>query len=210
MDCYRYNAFELFGFDVLLDSNLKPWLLEVNVSPSLHSSSALDEAVKIPLINDTLNIVGFHLPVSKNHSDEELAQELGETGEEPISYDNRMYTPIITTNEKFKHCSFVSKLNRYEYLERILQDLTPDDVRHLIVYEDELTQLGSYDKIFPTADTHTYLKYFEKNRYHNLLLDAWETKYHKRRTQGVELLRNLCKQKMHLRVARKNEIAIQN
>ena len=43
----RYSCYELFGFDVLLDSDLKPWLLEVNISPSLHSTSALDLSVKV-------------------------------------------------------------------------------------------------------------------------------------------------------------------
>lgn len=205
----RYNAYELFGFDVLFDSNMKPWLLEVNVSPSLHSASLLDEAVKLPLINDTLNMVGFHIPVSKRFSDEELAAQLqlGQTSANPLFYDNRMYTPLITKNEKFKHYNFSNKFNRSDYLDKILTDLTPDDVRHLIVYEDELTQLGSFEKIFPTTETHKYFKYMEKLRYHNLLLDAWEAKYHNTRHKGVQLLRNLCQQKFHLRVARKNEAA---
>jgi len=37
------QAFEIYGFDVLLDSNLKAWLLEVNVAPSLSSSSPYDK-----------------------------------------------------------------------------------------------------------------------------------------------------------------------
>uniref|UniRef100_S4RG44 Uncharacterized protein n=1 Tax=Petromyzon marinus TaxID=7757 RepID=S4RG44_PETMA len=51
----RRSCHELFGFDVMLDEKLKPWLLEVNISPSLHSNSPLDVAVKVQLIKDLVN-----------------------------------------------------------------------------------------------------------------------------------------------------------
>lgn len=54
----RTNCFDLFGFDVLLDSDLKPWVLEVNLSPSLATDSPLDLYIKGHLIADTLNLVG--------------------------------------------------------------------------------------------------------------------------------------------------------
>lgn len=41
------TCYELYGFDVLLDECTKPWLLEVNVLPSLQTSSSLDTAVKV-------------------------------------------------------------------------------------------------------------------------------------------------------------------
>ena len=57
-----YVSYELFGFDVLLDADLKPWLIEVNISPSLHSTSPLDLEVKSPLATEVFNIARFHVP----------------------------------------------------------------------------------------------------------------------------------------------------
>lgn len=57
-NCSRNNAFELFGFDILIDDNLKPWLLEVNLSPSLQCDSPLDHKIKANLVCDIYNMVG--------------------------------------------------------------------------------------------------------------------------------------------------------
>lgn len=56
---YRNNCFELFGFDILIDSNLKPWLLEVNLSPSMNTDSPLDLKIKGELISDLFTMIGI-------------------------------------------------------------------------------------------------------------------------------------------------------
>lgn len=55
----RTNWFELLGFDILLDSDLKPWLLEINLSPSLSADSPLDFMIKTNLIADSFNLAGI-------------------------------------------------------------------------------------------------------------------------------------------------------
>uniref|UniRef100_A0A8D1FBI4 Polyglutamylase complex subunit TTLL1 n=1 Tax=Sus scrofa TaxID=9823 RepID=A0A8D1FBI4_PIG len=50
------HCFECYGYDIIIDDRLKPWLIEVNASPSLTSSTANDRILKYNLINDTLNI----------------------------------------------------------------------------------------------------------------------------------------------------------
>ena len=50
-------CFEILGFDVILDSKLKPWLLEVNFTPSFHTDSEIDLKVKAGVIEETLRLI---------------------------------------------------------------------------------------------------------------------------------------------------------
>lgn len=55
----RVNCFEIYGFDIMIDANMKPWVLEVNVLPSLSSSSPFDKRIKTMLVCDSLTLVGL-------------------------------------------------------------------------------------------------------------------------------------------------------
>ncbi|KIZ01611.1 putative tubulin polyglutamylase TTLL1 [Monoraphidium neglectum] len=51
------HCFELYGFDVILDDALKPWLIEVNASPSLSTTTKADRLLKSRVISDVLDAV---------------------------------------------------------------------------------------------------------------------------------------------------------
>ena len=36
---HNTNCYEVYGFDIMIDENLKPWLIEINLSPSLACDS---------------------------------------------------------------------------------------------------------------------------------------------------------------------------
>ena len=43
---YNPSCFELYGFDVIFDTDFKVWLLEINSSPSLSRDTLLDDIIK--------------------------------------------------------------------------------------------------------------------------------------------------------------------
>eukprot|EP01084_Bolivina_argentea_P293556 504893_1 len=59
------NAFELFGFDIVIDEDLKPWLLEVNYSPDMARRTGVDKKIKEAVIQDTVRLVN-PLPFDRN------------------------------------------------------------------------------------------------------------------------------------------------
>ena len=47
----------MYGYDVMIDADLKPWLIEVNASPSMSSDNDTDRALKEGLLHDTFTAV---------------------------------------------------------------------------------------------------------------------------------------------------------
>lgn len=192
-----YSCHELFGFDIMLDENLKPWVLEVNISPSLHSNSALDVSIKGQMIRDVLNLAGFKLPkkedlISLSSSDSSSTSSLSEGFPKRSRCD-------LSTDEKLKRAFYLTqRCGDQDNHSTILDVLTPEDVRVLAKSEDELSRRGEFERIFPSSASSRYLRFFEYPRYLNILLNLWEQKYYQNRSKGLELLGALCQKRVHL------------
>lgn len=193
----RHSCHELFGLDILLDSHLKPWLLEVNISPSLHSSSELDKTIKEQLIKDIFNIAGFYLPKSLMRNLSGKSSNIEEYGADNYWSDHRS----LSTDEKAKHTFYLRKHQDTRLRSSILDVLTPDDVLVLMETEDELSRCGLFERLLPTAQSKPYLQFFETPRYYNILLDEWTKQYMRdtyRPSIGVSLLQSLASKAVHL------------
>lgn len=55
------HCYEILGFDVILDNNGRPWLLEINRSPAMAQQTAVDRVVKNAVLNGVFHINGLHM-----------------------------------------------------------------------------------------------------------------------------------------------------
>lgn len=51
------HAFEMYGYDIMIDDALKPWLIEINSSPSLTADTPTDYELKFGLLDDLYTLI---------------------------------------------------------------------------------------------------------------------------------------------------------
>ncbi|OXB69196.1 hypothetical protein ASZ78_011316 [Callipepla squamata] len=193
-----YCCHELFGFDIMLDENLKPWILEVNISPSLHSNSPLDVSIKGQMIRDLLNLAGFVLPSTDSITSRPQTRTDFTCSQGSALKEKPRPASECFTAEKLKKAYYLTqKIPDQDFYSSVLDILTPDDVRILVETEDEYSRRGQFERVFPTHISMRYLRFFEQPRYFNILVTQWELKYYLNKHKGLELLKKWCVKGYH-------------
>jgi tubulin polyglutamylase TTLL6/13 len=59
------HCFQILGFDVLINDQLEPILLEVNHTPSFATDTPLDKTIKKNLIKETLLLLNVNVSTKK-------------------------------------------------------------------------------------------------------------------------------------------------
>ncbi|XP_060583325.1 tubulin polyglutamylase ttll6-like isoform X11 [Ruditapes philippinarum] len=126
-------CFEILGFDVILDRKLRPYVIEVNHSPSFGTDSELDREIKGALVYDTLQLVNFGACDRRKCIEEER---------------RRIKDRLL------------GKSNRKESREEL--DLAQQQyIESLDKYESN--HLGNFRRIYPNPGSEKYEKFFHSS-----------------------------------------------
>lgn len=91
------HCFELYGYDVLIDADLNPHLIEVNSSPSLSSTTSTDRLLKEEVLADVMQIVlpqGFLSKGEPGASSNLSTSHLGSHAPENCYGDHRLRSDL--------------------------------------------------------------------------------------------------------------------
>ncbi|XP_023272967.1 tubulin polyglutamylase TTLL5 [Seriola lalandi dorsalis] len=179
---HKTNCFELYGFDVLIDSNLKPWLLEVNLSPSLACDAPLDLKIKASMIADMFSLVGFVCqdPLSRQPRsdrvtlDPSLKHPAAPRTQKPFSAPTTAHSrvrqrPASASNTETE-ASKDQQGAKHGQGDSTLS-LTAEEIKVLRKIKEEYERRGGFIRIFPTAETwELYGGYLESKTSMNYML----------------------------------------
>ncbi|KAG3260659.1 tubulin tyrosine ligase like 5, transcript variant X16 [Ictidomys tridecemlineatus] len=182
---HRSSCFELYGFDVLIDSTLKPWLLEVNLSPSLACDAPLDLKIKASMISDMFTVVGF---VCQDPAQRATTRPIYPTFESsrrnpfqkpqrPVSaqfqssYTKQRSRPLSASDAEMKNLVGSAREKLPGKLCGSVLGLSMEEIKVLRRVKEENDRRGGFIRIFPTSETwEIYGSYLEHKTSMNYML----------------------------------------
>lgn len=148
-------CFEVLGFDILLDRKLRPWLLEVNRSPSFGTDTKLDSEIKGGVLTDALNLLNIRVSDKRRG----MAAEKAEAQKRLLTQPKRNEYSMSELEKK----KMILNKRRTELKERLNQ-LRREAARE----EFENMNMGNFRRIFPPEDK------TRREKYNGLLADAFK------------------------------------
>ncbi|XP_057399379.1 tubulin polyglutamylase TTLL5 isoform X11 [Balaenoptera acutorostrata] len=182
---HRSSCFELYGFDVLIDSTLKPWLLEVNLSPSLACDAPLDLKIKASMISDMFTVVGF---VCQDPAQRASTRPIYPTFESsrrnpfqkpqrPVSAQfqssstKQRCRPLSASDAEMKNLVGSAREKVPGKLGGSVLGLSMEEIKVLRRVKEENDRRGGFIRIFPTSETwEIYGSYLEHKTSMNYML----------------------------------------
>jgi len=197
-----YNFYKLFGYDIMLDNQCHPKLIEINSRPAALSDK-LDSFVNRPMVGEMFRIVGYHIPPNAVSSPDRKSIASGKLNiaRPPpfhLSFNPMQYSTMGTSN--MKEGSYDrNNFDRSTYLSTILDSLNGSDIRCLVKYLEERSQTYKFCPVFPNRNTHKYFQFMDYLSYHDKLLDAFEDRFGFENIQeGIEYVESYCKNNAHI------------
>ena len=140
---------------MLIDSTLKPWLLEVNLSPSLACDAPLDLKTKASMISDTFTVVGFVCQDPAQRASTRPIYPTFESSRRNPFQKPQHSRPLSASDAEMKNL-VGSAQEKIKVLQRV---------------KEENDRRGGFIRIFPTSETwEIYGSYLEHKTSMNCML----------------------------------------
>ncbi|NXH04582.1 TTLL5 polyglutamylase, partial [Loxia leucoptera] len=149
---HRGSCFELYGFDVLIDDTLKPWLLEVNLSPSLACDAPLDLKIKASMLSDMFTLVGFVCQDPGQRSNRSIYHSSESVRRNP--YQKLQHTrPMSASDAEVKSSMPLGREKTSGRHSSSMLGLSMEEIKVLRRVREENERRGGFIRIFPTPLT---------------------------------------------------------
>ncbi|XP_039921868.1 tubulin polyglutamylase TTLL5 isoform X4 [Hirundo rustica] len=149
---HRGSCFELYGFDVLIDDTLKPWLLEVNLSPSLACDSPLDLKIKASMLSDMFTLVGFVCQDPGQRSNRTIYHSSEFVRRNPYQKLQRT-RPLSASDAEVKSSMSLGREKATGRHSSSVIGLSMEEIKVLRQVREENERRGGFVRIFPTPLT---------------------------------------------------------
>lgn len=179
----RNNCFELLGFDILIDNQLNPWLLEVNLSPSLNCDSPLDQRIKGELIADLFTMAGI-VPLEQRKVGGEgvivsktkgmcYGVYEGGAGASSTAHKRESSSANSMKRKDGKRGHHLGETNGFSQSAIIMKSFIDKKHKKTLIKEAEMEfkLRGKFKRVFPSIDYSYYKQFFTEERPFNALLD---------------------------------------